>query len=185
MTSSALKALTATTGNRTDCWNTPPEFVGDVLQFFENELGLDPCCNDIENPNVPAKEYFTEETNGLAHKWISDSVFMNHPYSNSKEWVPYAVSQYELGHAKELILLIKLDVSTRWWKSVENYPWLAINKRLKFGNGQGAAPFQSAIIYLGKNLTKFNQVFGKYGTLYVPFNKVSQEELNPIVNVLI
>jgi hypothetical protein len=25
--STALKALTATTGNRTDCWNTPPEFV--------------------------------------------------------------------------------------------------------------------------------------------------------------
>ena len=42
MTSTALKALTATTGNRTDCWNTPPEFVGDVLEFFDNKLDLDP-----------------------------------------------------------------------------------------------------------------------------------------------
>ncbi len=52
MTSTALKALTSTTGNKTDCWNTPSDFVEDVLDFFDNKLDLDPCCNDIENPNV-------------------------------------------------------------------------------------------------------------------------------------
>ena len=40
---------------------------------------------------------------------------------------------------------------------------------MKFGNGKGAAPFQSGIIYLGKNLDRFNEVFGKYGTLYQPY----------------
>ena len=183
MTSSALKALTATTGNKTDCWNTPPEFVGDVLRYF-GTLDLDPCCNDEDNPNVPARKVYTEKTNGLAHEWIADSVFMNHPYSNSKEWVPYAVSQYELGHAKEMILLIKLDVSTKWWRSVSQYSWIAINKRLKFGDGKGAAPFQSAIIYLGKNLDRFNEVFGKYGTLYVPHKKVTQEVETPLIKLL-
>ena len=171
MTSSALKALTATTGNRTDCWNTPVEFVGDVVKFFGGPVDLDPCSNDAENPNVPAKSVYTEETNGIAHPWIADSVFMNHPYSNSKEWVPYAAHQYECGNAKEMVLLIKLDVSTKWWNSVAKYPWIAINKRLKFGSGKGAAPFQSAIVYLGSNLTKFNEVFGKYGHLYVPVSQ--------------
>jgi len=183
MPSTALKALTATTGNKTDCWNTPPEFVGDVLKYF-GTLDLDPCCNDEDNPNVPARKVYTEKTNGLAHDWIADSVFMNHPYSNSKEWIPYAVSQYESGHAKELVLLIKLDVSTKWWKSVSQYPWIAINKRLKFGNGKGAAPFQSAIVYLGKNLDRFNEVFGKYGTLYVPHKKVTQEVETPLIKLL-
>ena len=183
MPSTALKALTSTTGNKTDCWNTPPEFVGDVLKYF-GTLDLDPCCNDEDNPNVPARKVYTEKTNGLAHEWIADSVFMNHPYSNSKEWVPYAVSQYELGHAKEMILLIKLDVSTKWWRSVSQYSWIAINKRLKFGDGKGAAPFQSAIIYLGKNLDRFNEVFGKYGTLYVPHKKVTQEVETPLIKLL-
>ena len=183
MTSTALKALTATTGNKTDCWNTPPEFVGDVLKYF-GTLDLDPCCNDEDNPNVPARKVYTEKTNGLAHEWIADSVFMNHPYSNSKEWVPYAVSQYELGHAKEMILLIKLDVSTKWWRSVSQYSWIAINKRLKFGDGKGAAPFQSAIVYLGTRLGKFRRIFGKYGTLYMPVVEVSQEKLNPLADVL-
>ena len=161
----------------------PPEFVGDVLKYF-GTLDLDPCCNDEDNPNVPARKVYTEKTNGLAHEWIADSVFMNHPYSNSKEWVPYAVSQYELGHAKEMILLIKLDVSTKWWRSVSQYSWIAINKRLKFGDGKGAAPFQSAIIYLGKNLDRFNEVFGKYGTLYVPHKKVTQEVETPLIKLL-
>ena len=80
MISSALAALTATTGNRTDCWNTPPDFVGDVIKFF-GTIDLDPCSNDENNPNVPATKVYTEETNGLAHKWIADRVFMNHPYS--------------------------------------------------------------------------------------------------------
>ena len=168
MTSKALEALTSTTGNKTDCWNTPPEFVGDVLKYF-GTLDLDPCSNDEDNPNVPAKKVYTEITNGLAHRWTANSVFMNHPYSQSDKWIPYAVSQYELGYAKEMILLIKLDVSTKWWRSVSQYSWIAVNERMKFGDGTGASPLQSAIIYLGKNLEKFNTIFCKYGTLYAPY----------------
>jgi len=169
MTSNALKALTASTGTRTDCWNTPQEIVKDVLDFFEGELELDPCSNSEDNPNVPAKRVYTEETDGLALEWIAESVFMNHPYSESKLWNSYAVSQYEWGNAKELILLIKLDISTKWWSSVSMYPWLAINTRLKFGDSKSAAPFQSAIVYLGDNVDRFVDIFGKYGTAYVPY----------------
>ena len=171
MTSTSLKALTATTGNRTDKWNTPNDFVADVVKFF-GTIDLDPCSNSEGEPNVPALNYYTEKTNGLAHDWYG-KVFMNHPYSNSKEWIPYAVLQYESGNADELVLLIKLDVSTKWWKAVSQYSWIAINKRMKFGNGKSAAPFQSAIVYLGKDLDRFDNVFGKYGTLYVPHQKVS------------
>jgi phage N-6-adenine-methyltransferase len=167
MASTSLQALTATTGNRTDCWNTPITFVDDVLEFFNGSIDLDPCSNDENNPNVPAKKVYTEKTNGLSHDWVADSVFMNHPYSNSKEWIPYAASQFECGNVKEMILLIKLDVSTRWWKSVAKYPWIAVNRRLKFGSSKGAAPFQSAIIYLGNDLKRFESTFGKYGFLYV------------------
>ena len=103
--SKALKALTASTGNRTDCWNTPIEFVGDVVKFL-GAIDLDPCCNDVNNPNVPALNYYTEETNGLAHDWHG-KVFMIHPYSDSNSWVPYAASQYRSGNVKEMILKYK------------------------------------------------------------------------------
>lgn len=167
MTSNALRALTANTGTRTDCWNTPREIVNDIIEFFEGEIELDPCSNDENNPNVPALRVYTEETNGLEHPWIAKSVFMNHPYSESKLWVPYAAEQYECGNARELILLIKLDVSTKWWNRISNYPWIAINRRLKFGDGRNAAPFQSALVYLGIDLERFKNRFQKYGQLYV------------------
>ena len=170
MTSTALQVLTATTGNRTDKWNTPSDFVADVIKFF-GTIDLDPCCNDVDNPNVPALNYYTEETNGLAHDWHG-KVFVNHPYSNSKEWIPYAALQYESGNAQELVLLIKLDVSTKWWQSVSKYPWIAVNTRMRFGSAKSASPFQSAIIYLGKDLKRFNDIFGKYGTLYVQWECV-------------
>jgi phage N-6-adenine-methyltransferase len=137
------------------------------MKFYGGSLDLDPCSNSEDNPNVPAKKVYTEQTNGLAHDWIADSVFVNHPYSNSKDWIPYAASQYEMGNSKEIILLIKLDISTKWWNSISKYPWIAVNKRLKFGDGKNAAPFQSAIIYLGTDLDRFKSVFSKYGPMYV------------------
>lgn len=86
----------------------------------------------------------------MAHDWIADSVFVNHPYSNSKDWIPYAASQYEMGNSKEIILLIKLDISTKWWNSISKYPWIAVNKRLKFGDGKMQHHFnlQSSILEL-------------------------------------
>ena len=37
------------------------------------------------------------------------------------------------------------------------------------------APFQSAVVYLGEDLDRFNDVFGKYGTLYVPHRNLSHD----------
>lgn len=141
--------------------------VDDVYEFF-GTVDLDPCCNNKENPNVKATVLYDEQDDGLSHSWTQRRVFMNHPYSVSKLWVPYAVQQFEQ-HNNEMLLLVKLDVSTKWWQSVASYPWLAYNKRLKFGEGTSAAPFQSAMIYLGANLSKFYNVFGKDGTIYTAF----------------
>ena len=161
-----LRVLTSTTGNRKDTWNTPSDIVNDVVKFF-GTISLDPCCNDINNPNVPALKYYTETDDGLSHFWVEDNVFMNHPYSDSKSWIPYAVEMYEKGYAEQLILLIKVDTSTKWFKDISGYPFIAVNKRLKFGDGTTPAPFHSAIFYLGNhNLERFREVFGKYGYLY-------------------
>jgi phage N-6-adenine-methyltransferase len=160
-----LQVLTATTGNRHDCWNTPKEVIKDVLNFFDNNIDLDPCSNSHENPNVPASNLFTDVDNGLTKQWNYPSVFMNHPYSESKLWIPYAVEQH-LRYDNEMLLLIKMDVSTKWWCSVKDYPFLAYNRRLRFGNSKSAAPFQSAMIYLGKRLDKFLDIFSKDGSVY-------------------
>ena len=167
MPAASLAALTASTGNRKDTWNTPAEIVDKVVEFFNGPVELDPCSNDRDNPNVPCLRCFTEEDDGLAHQWNANSVFVNHPYSDSKHWIPYARRQFDEGNAEEMILLIKLDISTKWFRSIADLPWIAISKRLRFGDSKSAAPFQSALIYLGKNPGRFHSIFGDLGPMYV------------------
>jgi phage N-6-adenine-methyltransferase len=167
MPAAALAALTASTGTRHNLWNTPVEIVDKVVQFFDGPVELDPCSNDRNNPNIPCLRCFTEEDDGLAHQWNANSVFLNHPYSDSKNWIPYARRQFDEGNVEEMILLIKLDISTKWFRSIADRPWIAISKRLRFGDSKGAAPFQSALIYLGNNPGRFHSVFGDLGPMYV------------------
>ena len=169
MPSDALAALTANTGNRTDLWNTPQEIVERVTRYYAGPVELDPCSDNADEPNIPCLRCFTEEDDGLAHPWEAETVFMNHPYSDSKRWIPYARQQYDCGNAKEIIMLIKLDISTKWFRSIADCPWIAINKRLRFGDGKGAAPFQSALFYLGPTPSRFFYIFGDLGTKYVLF----------------
>ena len=74
---------------------------------------------------------------------------------------------FDESYVHELIMLIKLDVSTKWFQSIADRPWIAINRRLRFGDGKGAAPFQSALFYLGPDPGRFFQVFGDLGHSYL------------------
>lgn len=167
MPSAALAALTANTGNRTDKWNTPKEIVSKVVEYFGGPVDLDPCSNSHESPNILCHRCFTEEDDGLAHQWNANSVFLNHPYSDSKTWIPYARRMFDEGNVQEMILLIKLDISTRWYRSLADRPWIAINRRLRFGDATSAAPFQSALFYLGPDPGRFFKVFGEFGNCYL------------------
>jgi len=167
MPAASLAALTATTGNRKDTWNTPQEIVDKVVEYFGGPVELDPCSDSADNPNVPCLRCFTEEQDGLSFQWNANSVFMNHPYSDSKSWIPYARLQFDESNVQELIMLIKLDISTKWYRSIADRPWIAINRRLRFGDASSAAPFQSALFYLGPDPGRFFQVFGDLGTCYL------------------
>ena len=168
MPAASLAALTASTGNRTDCWNTPKEIVDKVVEYFGGPVELDPCSNSADSPNIPCLRCFTEEDDGLSFQWNANSVFMNHPYSASRLWIPYARRMFDESNVQELIMLIKLDISTKWFKSIADRPWIAINKRLRFGDGKGAAPFQSALFYLGPDPGRFITIFGDLGQAYLP-----------------
>ena len=168
MPAASLAALTANTGNRKDTWNTPKEIVDKVVEYFAGPVELDPCSNSHESPNVPCFRCFTEEDDGLSFQWNANSVFMNHPYSDSKAWIPYARAQFDAGNVHELIMLIKLDISTRWYRSIADRPWIAINRRLRFGDATSAAPFQSALFYLGPDPARFFKLFGEFGQPYLP-----------------
>ena len=52
-------------------------------------------------------------------------------------------------------------VSAHCWPTLD-----CSQRRLRFGDASGAAPFQSALFYLGPDPSRFFEVFGCFGTCY-------------------
>jgi len=125
-------------------WGTPQHFF-DKLEDIFGKFTLDPCSNDS---NYKVKMRFTERDDGLSKDWAGNMVFMNPPYGRAiKEWIKKA---YEEGQKNDttVVALIPARTDTRYW---HDYVMKAdaiyfVKGRLKFGNGEGSAPFPSAVV---------------------------------------
>lgn len=147
-------------------WLTPPEIVVAVCDML-GQIDLDPCAEDAKE--VPASQHYTILDNGLVHPWPG-RVYMNPPYGRKIEsWVWKLRYEYENSkHTTEAIALVPARTDTLWWRLLARYPVCFIAGRLRFSGHVNAAPFPSAVIYLGPNVEKFVAVFGKLGKCYLP-----------------
>lgn len=156
---SATKKGASHTGS--DTWITP--------QWIIDKIGisdLDPCGYLPNGKPIveTAKNYFTEEDDGLTKSWqIKDlytSVFVNFPYSESRKWLSACKDEYVKGRVTDIIVLCFVRSETKAWQ--ENVPYATginfINKRIKFldsngvERGNGNAP--SCLIAFGENAFK-------------------------------
>lgn len=145
-------------------WYTPRDIVDRVIAVF-GAIDVDPCSN-TGVPNVPAKVHYTEADDGLSHDWTG-RVYMNPPYGRGIDpWIAHLVEEYERGACTEAIALVPARVDTDWFRRFEAYPWLAVDGRLKFSGHQNAAPFPSALVYLGVAVGRFVEVFGDLGVIW-------------------
>lgn len=130
--------------------------------FGIGQFDLDPCSNSKTDPNVPATEIYTIEDDGLEQNWNALTLWMNPPYSNTKEWVHKLIQEHQAGNVKEAIALVKGDFSTQWFQPLLDYPVCLVNHRIAFINpkneGRGAK-FSSALVYLGDRIEEFYNTF--------------------------
>lgn len=165
------------TSNNSDEHYTPKEIVDAVLECFGGKIDLDPCSNSRESPNVPAINHFTKTDDGLKQDWRSQAVYVNPPYSQVRLWVQKGIQEYLDGRADEIILLVKADTTTKWFKLIWDLAPVVcfVDHRLCFlnesNNGNGAT-FPSAVAYVGSNLERFYHTFeGKVGVVVTRFGK--------------
>ena len=137
--------------SKTDEWETPQEMFDKLNQRYK--FTLDPCAT-AHSAKCP--KYYTKEDNGLSKSWANQSVFINPPYSNIKEWVAKA-HQEATQNGATVVMLIPSRTDTKYWHEyiMEGADKIYFVKgRLKFGNGnqikKNAAPFPSAIIVFGE-----------------------------------
>ena len=101
-----------------DKWTTP-EWLIDLFKGY-----YDPCpLNPIED--------------GLNTNW-KDYTYVNPPYSEPLKWVLKAIKENKKG--KTIVLLLKLDSSTRWYRELinANAHILLFNERLHYSDSNPA-----------------------------------------------
>jgi len=161
-------------------WYTPPEILESVLDVFDGEIDTDPCSNSHEKPNVPAKTLFTKDDDGLSQEWFGRT-YMNPPYGDVlPQWIEKIVNEYQNGGVTEALVLVPNRSDTRWYRMIHDYPFCAIDGRLKFIDGRlkfsgsrNSPTFPSVVFYLGENVKGFFEAFERHGSI---FRKLSREE---------
>lgn len=125
---------------RSDEWETPQDFFNSLNNEFH--FTLDAAASDA-NHKVP--RYYTIEDNALARSWAGETVFLNPPYSQIKEWVKKAYIEH-LQPKKTIVLLIPARTDTKYFhKYIYHRSEIRFIKgRLKFG-GKDNAPFPSML----------------------------------------
>ena len=134
---------------KTDEWSTPDDFYNVLNSIYQ--FTLDPCASDDSHK---CEKYYTIETNGLLQSWENDVVWMNPPYSKSKEWIEKAYNEYLEGST--VICLTASRTDTKMFHSfcTKASALCFIKGRLKFGGSKHPAPFPSLLTVFDRNLNE-------------------------------
>jgi phage N-6-adenine-methyltransferase len=154
-------------------WYTPKPYVEAVRKVM-GSIDLDPASCDEAQKNVKAKEYYTEEDDGLAQSW-SGCVFLNPPYNMPvvQQFVDRTIQEYEEGKITSAVVLVNNATDAGWFHRLLAYPVCLTQGRVKFTKpgGEAGGPRQGqAFFYLGEDVDKFYEVFSNFGVVLTRYD---------------
>lgn len=158
----------STKASRSDDYNTPKEVIDAVHEFFNGPPDLDPASTSEANAIVGARNYITEQTNGLVALWYGN-IFLNPPFSKKVDFLEKL--NFEIGEERteQALVIVPITLSTRFWQThIADRPFCAWHKRVNY-SGQKGCTFETAVVYFGPDVWRFRDVFKDYGTVYTPF----------------
>lgn len=146
------KAFYTHAGNSSthQAWETPAALLEALASVFKR-FDLDPCAARRSRNRVNARVHFTHEDDGLTLPWHG-VVFVNPPYGRTLGlWVAKARREVEEGRARTVVALLPARPDTAYWH--EHVAGRAVvyflRGRLRFSDGEQAAPFPSALVVWG------------------------------------
>ncbi len=130
-------------------WTTPLDLIGQILRAARRKrFDLDPCSPRHDGP-VPARIRWTKDEDGLKHFWAG-LVFCNPPYGRLlSRWLAYCALQAAHGAVVIALVPARPDTKAWHWHIVGKAVVIMLRGRLRFGGGQGSAPFPSALVVWG------------------------------------
>ncbi len=160
------------TSKKTD-WNTPAYLLDHCREAMGQEFDLDPCSNDTSL--VRAKKSVILPEDGLELNWITyPNIFVNPPFGRDlkrgtsiKDWVQKVSNTYTFSSAiHNIFLLIPAAVDTKVWQDIifKDGPHVCfIRGRIKFVGAEAHCPMPMAMVYYGREIDRFNDVFKTIG----------------------
>jgi len=159
-------------------WGTPQKYVDAVKEVFGGIIHLDPCSSPFSIVGAVV-EYMLPDYDGLSLFWNFPTIYVNPPYGNdvkrgSKiiDWMRKCEEANRVFQS-EVIALVPVASNTAHWKKYVYGKATGIcflyETRLRFlidGKDEGkGAPMSCAMIYWGKNYSRFFDVFIQYGAV--------------------
>jgi hypothetical protein len=158
--------------NKNNEWYTPPDVLNRVREVLKT-IDVDPASCDLAQKNVKAKEYYTEEKNGLVVPW-KGKVFCNPPYSAAliKKFTGKFRDEALSGSMTEGIILTNSGTDTIWNQNLAGFTQAYTIGRISFlnpeGNALGKGGRGQVFTYFGPNVAKFIEVFTMDDFCWVP-----------------
>lgn len=90
-----------------------PKWLADMLP----EVDFDPCSNPRSHVRARWAWSLEKSIDGLKMPWRGDG-FINWPFSSPLAWAQKAIAELDIGRCSSLIVLCKMDPSTKWWNTI-------------------------------------------------------------------
>lgn len=164
------------TSHKSKEWYTPPEYI-EMARAVMGGIDLDPASSALPQQWIQATTFYTREQDGLSLPWEGDRIWLNPPYgkdgneSNADIWGTRLIEVYRAGDSrKQAILLVGAKPGYNWFEAIwDQFPACFVRDRIPFIRPDGScdpddrAKVASVFFYLGLNLARFAEVFGRIG----------------------
>lgn len=146
-----------------------PDWVLDLVVSALGGIDLDPCADPQRR--VQATQHFTKTDNGLEQPW-KGRVFLNPPFSNSKDWIRHLSLYFASGAVTEAVVLLPVmaltNKSSRLLLREQAEGFVLLERKLSFLDADykpigEMSSFPFALVYAGGNFHKFLSVIGDVG----------------------
>lgn len=87
-----------------------PVTVVDAARDVMGGIDLDPASSLAANAVVGAKQFFTQQGDGLAHEWWG-RVWCNPPFRTGQQWAEHALREWQSGRVAAMCFLIAESMS--------------------------------------------------------------------------
>jgi phage N-6-adenine-methyltransferase len=161
---------------------TPPQYI-EAARKVLGEIDLDPATSPMAQKTVRAKQFFTEDTNGLDREWHG-RVWLNPPYHRdlAPAFISKLVAEIEAGHVTAAVMLTNNSTDTDWFDTALRAcaSVCFTHGRIAFTTppiGTEVDPTQGqAFFYYGDDPTRFEDVFCVIGSCVRPSRQYVEVE---------